>query len=165
MWLLSFLPATLHEKFGPFIPTTLPVILAGLSDENEGVREVAMRAGQVVVSILGKSHTHDVLPALAKGMFDEDYRIRHSSVVLLGDLLYMVGDTKAVGMADGEDDNEDLGTGVSGSSRAAINIRAHCGERAANAMFASLYIIRSDVASNVRQAALQVPILPSLITI
>jgi hypothetical protein len=157
LWLLSFLPAALREKFGEFVPTTLPVVLAGLSDENESVREIAMRAGQVVVHILGRSHTLDILPSLQQGMFNDDYRIRHSSVMLLGDLLYLVGDTKAVGMAEGEEDNEEIGsTGISGSARAAINIRVHCGEKIANSVFASLYIIRSDVASNVRQAALQV---------
>jgi hypothetical protein len=31
---------------------------------------------------------------------------RHSSLTLLGDLLYLLCDTKAVGMADGEDEDE-----------------------------------------------------------
>jgi hypothetical protein len=41
------LPAVLNEAFAVHISTTLPVILTGLSDESEGVREVALRAGQV----------------------------------------------------------------------------------------------------------------------
>ena len=37
-------------------------------------------------------------------MFDADWRIRQSSVKLLGELLYLVGDTKAVGLADENDE-------------------------------------------------------------
>lgn len=49
LWLLSFLPAVLHEAFAEHIPATLPVILVGLSDGNEAVREVAMRSGRIMV--------------------------------------------------------------------------------------------------------------------
>ncbi len=137
-----------------------------------------MRAGQVMVSILGSSHTLLILPALSMGMFHGDWRIRHSSIVLLGDLLYMVGDTKAIGLAEGEEDDEEMG-GIesemllsifrcsdfltfafsTGSSRAIVSIRAHCGDALANSVFATLYIIRSDTASAVRQASLQVALL------
>ena len=34
----------------------LPVVLAGLSDEQESVREVALKAGQTLVAVHGKSH-------------------------------------------------------------------------------------------------------------
>lgn len=54
LWLLSFLPAAMGGAFGPLVPSTLPVILGGLSDEGEGVREVALRAGQVLVGVLGR---------------------------------------------------------------------------------------------------------------
>ena len=43
-----------------------------------------------------------------------------------------------------------------GSSRVAVSIRAHVGDKEANAVFASLYIVRSDLVMTVRQAALQV---------
>lgn len=155
LWLLSFLPAALKENFGEHISSTLPVILAGLSDENDGVREVAMRAGQIVVSVLGFSHTQELIPSICDGMFDdEDWRIRLSSVTLLGELLYMIGDAKAIGMADGEEDDE--GGGIGGSARVTLSIRAHLGDALANTVFASLYIVRSDLYIGVRQSALQV---------
>jgi HEAT repeat protein len=159
LWFLSFLPMTLNEGFAPYISVSLPVILSGLSDDNDGVREVAMRAGQVVVSKLGLNHTLKLLPSLADGMFHDDWRIRQSSVKLLGELLYLVGDTKAVGLADGEDDDDEMGAGngTGGStSRVAITIRAHIGEKHTNEVLASLYIVRSDVATAVRQSALQI---------
>ena len=53
---------------------------------------------------LGIQHTNEIVPTLTDGMFDDDWRIRHSSVKLLGELLYLVGDTKAVGLADVNDE-------------------------------------------------------------
>lgn len=155
LWLLSFLPAVLKETFAEYIGMTLPVVLAGLCDDNEGVREVAMRAGQVYVSVLGRSHTLEILPSLSEGMFHDDWRIRDSSVVLLGELLYLIGDTKAIGLADAVDDDAYDG-GFSSSSRVIISIRAHVGDMHTDAVLASLYIARSDTSSSVRQHSLQV---------
>ena len=158
LWFLTFLPATLNEGFAVYISITLPVILSGLSDENEGVREVALRAGQVVVYKLGISHTNELIPALSQGMFEEDHRIRHSSVQLLGELLCMVGETKAAGMGGDDDEDEDgvyeLGGGS--LSRVLQKIRQHIGEEEASVVLASLYIVRADVSMVVRQAALGV---------
>ena len=155
LWLLSFLPSVLAEGFASHIKTTLPVILSGLSDESEGVREVALRSGQVMVTVLGSNNALLLLPSLSEGMFDDDWRIRHSSLILLGDLLYLVGDTKAVGMADGEEEDEDL-AGVSTGNRVTATLRANIGETNANEVLAALYIVRSDVSMSVRQSALQV---------
>ena len=49
LWLLTFLPSVVGEIFAVYIGHTLPVVLAGLSDDSEGVREVALRAGQVQI--------------------------------------------------------------------------------------------------------------------
>ena len=84
LWLLTFLPSVLGEPFSAYISATLPVVLSGLSDDSEGVREVALRAGQVYVTSHGRAHTRDVLHPLLSGMFDDDWRIRESSVTLLG---------------------------------------------------------------------------------
>lgn len=155
LWLLSFLPSVLQESFSMHIKTTLPVILLGLSDESEGVREVALRSGQVMVTVLGNKNALLLLPSLTGGMFDDDWRIRHSSLILLGDLLYLLGGTKAVGMADGEEEDEDL-AGVSTGYHVTITLRAHLGIDSANEVLAALYIVRSDVSMAVRQSALQV---------
>lgn len=155
LWLLSFLPAVVREGFADHISTTLPVVLTGLADSIESVREVAMRAGQIMVSTLGKTHTLELLPSLCDGMFDDDWHIRHSSVMLLGELLYLIGETKAMGLIDGDDDNDDDG-GVGNTSRVSITIRAHLGSQTTDSMLASLYIARSDISNMVRQSALQV---------
>ena len=54
-WLLSFLPTSFGpghmDEFSEFIAVLLPIIVAGLSDEHETVRDVALRAGQVSQSV------------------------------------------------------------------------------------------------------------------
>jgi hypothetical protein len=108
-----------------------------------------------MVTVLGTNNALLLLPSLSEGMFDDDWRIRHSSLTLLGDLLYLLCDTKAVGMADGEDEDEDL-AGMSSGGRVTATLRANIGEKNANDVLAALYIVRSDSAMVVRQSALQV---------
>ena len=88
-------------------------------------------------------------------MFDADWRIRQSSVKLLGELLYLVGDTKAVGLADENDEGDNV-TGAGGVARVSASIRSHIGDAATDHVLACLYIARSDVAIAVRQNALQI---------
>lgn len=65
----------------------------------------------------------------------------------------MVGDTKAVGLTDLDNDDDDV---AGSSSRVVSTIRAHIGDELANFVLSSLYIVRSDSSSSVRQIALQV---------
>jgi hypothetical protein len=88
--LLRFLPGTLGAAFEPHLPATLPCILGGLSDEAEGVREAAMGAGRVVVERYARSALPLLLPAVEAGISAESWRIRQSSVELLGELLFKV---------------------------------------------------------------------------
>lgn len=55
LWFFSFLPTSLQDNFAQYITICLPVILSGLSDDDDGVREVALRAGQVIVTVRFKS--------------------------------------------------------------------------------------------------------------
>ena len=151
LWVLCFLPGAMGKDFAPMIPSALPVVLAGLSDEVEAVREVALRSGQVLVSTHGKTHADQLLPALEDGLFDDNWRIRQSSVQLLGDLLYLIGDTKEVALDEGAAEDD-----ARGSTRAGEAIEEALGLDRRNSILASLYLIRSDTSAVVRQSALQV---------
>lgn len=151
LWVLCFLPGAMSKDFAPIIPQALPVVLSGLSDEVEAVREVALRAGQVLVSTHGKTHADQLLPALEDGLFDDNWRIRQSSVQLLGDLLYLIGDTKEVALDEGVSEDD-----ARGSTRAGEAIEEALGLDRRNSILASLYLIRSDTSAVVRQSALQV---------
>lgn len=62
----------------------------------ELVRDVAMRSGQAIVNQHARSHSTVLIPALQNGLFDPSWRIRQSSVELLGSLLYRIAGVKAI---------------------------------------------------------------------
>ena len=68
----------------------LPAVLNGLADEAEGVREAALAAGRTAVDLYALSALPLLLPAVEEGIIDDNWRIRQSSVELLGDLLFKV---------------------------------------------------------------------------
>ena len=68
----------------------LPPILDGLADESEGVRQAALAAGRTLVDLYALSALELLLPAVERGCAHENWRIRQSSVELLGDLLFKV---------------------------------------------------------------------------
>ena len=133
-----FLPAALKSKFEPYLPQILPCILQGLSDDSESVREIAMRAGQSVVTQYSQSSLPILLPTLEDGLFNDNWRIRQSSINLLGELLYKVTGVKE---------------GVEGEDTEKI-LLSTLGIERRNRVLAALYLIRSDVSAVVRQKGL-----------
>ncbi|EGZ23887.1 hypothetical protein PHYSODRAFT_485685 [Phytophthora sojae] len=154
LWVMAFLPPALGKQFSMFLREALPIVVAGLSDEAESVRDVAMHSGHVVVNAHALSHTRDLLPSLEAGLFDDSWRIRQSSVMLLGDLMYRISGTRAVAVVN--EDNEDDDDETSGSAAGDRAIIKLLGIQRRNAILASLYMIRSDTSAVVRQSALQV---------
>lgn len=63
---------------------------------------------------------------------------------------------RAVGLAAGADEDDDDLAALAGATRVTQAIRSHLGEHTADAVFAAVYIARSDLVSAVRHAALQV---------
>ncbi|GKB30517.1 ribonuclease H-like domain-containing protein [Tanacetum coccineum] len=61
-----------------------------LADENESVREAALGAGHILVEHYAISSLPPLLPAEEDGIFNDNWRIRQSSVELLSDLLFKV---------------------------------------------------------------------------
>ena len=150
LWVLTFLPSTLGQAYSSLIDESLPALLSGLADDNENVREVALRAGRVLVRSNGKAHKDKILPSLEAGLSNEDYRIRVSSLTLLGDLLSMLGGTKvSKGSGDTQDD-------IRQAERAQAQIALVLGNETRKRVLSSLYLARSDTAAIVRQSAVQV---------
>lgn len=202
LWLLAFLPSTMGEGFANLIDVALPVVLKvgdcvwdvpsvcfvhmtsvslqGLADDIELVRGVAMRSGQAIVNQHAASHSQVLIPPLQEGLFDESWRIRQSSVELLGTLMYRIAGVRAITTADTEAEAEDaVDTFVPGTTRECFAITLLCLSHAALApsplcvfavdtiaqvigaparddVLAMVYMLRCDLVSSVRQSSLQV---------
>lgn len=139
LWVLVFLPVTLQDNFSDYIGVSLPLVLNGLCSDNDLIREVAYRAGQVIVTVSGRKYTSNILPVLVRSCFNIDWRIRHAAVMLMGELLYMIGEIKA------NDDNNSHVMGL---------LHSHIGD--VNDVLVALFICRSDSSKLVRQSALMV---------
>ena len=148
--LLVFLPETFGEDFQPFLGTVIPCILQGLADESEGVRDASLRAGQMIVKNYATRSVDLLLPELEKGLFDENWRIRQSSVQLMGDLLFRI--TGISGKSVLEEEEED-GVGTETGRRILIDT---LGLTRFHKLLARLYIVRSDGNAIVRQASMHV---------
>ena len=74
----------------------LPSILDGLADEAEGVRDAALAAGRTFVDLYAETALPLLLPAVEDGILNDNWRIRQSSVELLGQLLFKAGPLSCV---------------------------------------------------------------------
>ncbi|XP_061586476.1 stalled ribosome sensor GCN1 [Cololabis saira] len=146
-----YLPLTFGDRFTPYVGPIIPCILKALADENEYVRDTALRAGQRIISMYAETAIALLLPELEQGLFDDLWRIRFSSVQLLGDLLFHI--SGVTGKMTTETASEDDNFGTAASNKAIIS--ALGGDRR-NRVLSGLYMGRSDTQLVVRQASLHV---------
>lgn len=146
-----YMPGAFPNEFTPYIGLIINPILKALADENEYVRDTALRAGQRIVNMYAESAVTLLLPELERGLFDDNWRIRFSSVQLLGDLLYRISGVSGKMTTETASEDDNFGTDSTNSS-----IIRFLGAERRNRVLAGLYMGRSDVALMVRQAALHV---------
>uniref|UniRef100_A0A8C7AYU9 GCN1 activator of EIF2AK4 n=1 Tax=Neovison vison TaxID=452646 RepID=A0A8C7AYU9_NEOVI len=149
--MFNYLPITFGDKFTPYVGPIIPCVLKALADENEFVRDTALRAGQRVISMYAETAIALLLPQLEQGLFDDLWRIRFSSVQLLGDLLFHI--SGVTGKMTTETASEDDNFGTAQSNKAIITA---LGVDRRNRVLAGLYMGRSDTQLVVRQASLHV---------
>ena len=149
--LLIYLPMVFNKDFIPHIGSIISPILKALADESEFVRETALRAGQRIVQQYADSAVQYLLPELEQGLFDDNWRIRYSSIQLIGDLLYKI--SGVTGKMTTETVSEDDNFGTEDSFNA---ILSHLGMERRNRVLSGLYMGRSDVSLQVRQTSLHV---------
>lgn len=149
--LFKYLPRSLGPIFQSYLSRVLPAILDGLADESESVRDAALSAGHVLVEHYATTSLPLLLPAVEDGIFNDNWRIRQSSVELLGDLLFKVAGTSGKAILEGGSDDEGASTEAQG--RAIIDV---LGREKRNEVLAAVYMVRSDVSMTVRQAAVHV---------
>lgn len=148
MSLFIFLPVCFGNSFANYLGKIIPPILSGLADEVESIRETALRAGRLLVKNFAVRAVDLLLPELERGLADDSYRIRLSSVELVGDLLFNL--TGITGKEDVEDMEEEA------VREHGANLREVLGEEKRNKVLSALYICRNDTAGAVRSAAIGV---------
>ena len=146
-----FLPTVFQEEFTPYIGQIIPPILKALADETEFVRDTALKAGKRIVMLYANTAIELLLPELETGLFHDNWRIRFSSIQLLGDLLYCISGVSGKMTTDTAHEDDNFGTEHSQTA-----IIETLGDERRNRVLAGLYICRSDVALLVRQSALHV---------
>lgn len=148
MSLFIFLPVCFGNSFANYLGRIVPPILAGLADDVESIRETALRAGRLLVKNFAVRAVDLLLPELERGLADDSYRIRLSSVELVGDLLFNLTGVKA--NVDPNDEDDETLKEVGASLKEAL------GEEKRNKILSALYICRCDTAGAVRSAAISV---------
>ncbi|KAI8639859.1 armadillo-type protein [Parasitella parasitica] len=161
--LLIYLPATFGPRFQPYLGRIIPPILMGLADESEYVRDASLRAGRMIVTNYAIKAVDLLLPELEKGLFDSKWRIRQSSVQLVGELLFRItgitsknndmalGNVEELGDDDADAIHDDYGNEAKKKQLVEV-----LGKERRDRILAALYIVRQDASGVVRQASLQV---------
>lgn len=147
MTLFIFLPACFGNSFAQYLSQIIPSILGGLADDLEAIRDIALRAGRLLVKNFATKAIDLLLPELQRGLADDSYRIRLSSVELVGDLLFNL--TGISSNTDAEEEDES-------AAQAGQSLLEVLGEEKRNKVLSSLYICRCDTSGLVRSAAIAV---------
>lgn len=147
MSLFIFLPVCFGNSFANYLSKIIPPILTGLADEVESIRDTALRAGRLLVKNFATKSIDLLLPELERGLADDSYRIRLSSVELVGDLLFnLTGISANIEQEEVEE----------GAKEAGASLLEILGEEKRNKVLSELYICRCDTAGQVRTAAVNV---------
>jgi hypothetical protein len=147
MSLFIYLPACFGNSFANYLSKIIPPILAGLADDIDTIRETALRAGRLLVKNFATRAIDLLLPELERGLADDSYRIRLSSVELVGDLLFNLSGIS--GTAEQEEAEE-------GANEAGQSLLEVLGEEKRNKVLSALYICRCDTSGLVRTASINV---------
>ena len=136
--LFVFLPGVMKNAFVPFIDSVFPLLVGGLSDPHQPVREVALRAATALCTQFASTHATLLMPSFEAGLFARDWRARQASGQLTGLTL------------------EQLMKNSRGNKDNLLECQVPLTQERRSYMLAMLYIIRSDPNQYVNQCAQQV---------
>ncbi|SCU87824.1 LAMI_0D07624g1_1 [Lachancea mirantina] len=148
MPLLLFLPVCFGTQFAPYVSQIIQPILAGLADPDDNISDTALKAGKLLVKNYATKAVDLLLPELELGMFDENERIRLSSVQLCADLLFQV--TGISSKNEFEDDETEHHSEV---TKQMVEV---LGTERRDRVLSSLFVCRSDTSGIVRATTVDV---------
>ncbi|CCK71195.1 Gcn1p KNAG_0G01370 [Huiozyma naganishii CBS 8797] len=146
--LLLFIPICFGAQFAPYINQIIQPILAGLADVDENIRDTALKAGKLLVKNYASKAIDLLLPELERGMFDENERIRLSSVQLTGELLFQV-----TGISSRNEFSDEDGEYHGEVSNKIVDI---LGQDRRDRVLAALFVCRNDSSGIVRASTVDI---------
>lgn len=147
MPMLLFLPVCFGTQFAPYINQAIQPILAGLADTDESIRETSLKAGKLIVRNYASKAIDLLLPELEQGMFNENERIRLSSIQLTGDLLFQVTGMSSKNEFDEESEHH------SEVSKKMVEI---LGQDRHDRVLSAMFVCRNDVSGIVRASTVDI---------
>ncbi|EHN02530.1 Gcn1p [Saccharomyces cerevisiae x Saccharomyces kudriavzevii VIN7] len=148
MPLLLFLPVCFGSQFASYINQIIQPILSGLADNDENIRDTALKAGKLIVKNYATKAVDLLLPELERGMFDENERIRLSSVQLTGELLFQV-----TGISSKNEFSEEDGDHNGEFSGKLVDV---LGQDRRDRILAALFVCRNDISGIVRATTVDI---------
>ena len=109
-----------------------------------------MRAGRMIVTNHSTKAIDLLLPELEQGLFDQSWRIRLSSVQLVGELLFRLSGISGKAEMDEDEGKEEEENAYHSNSEAARKLLEVLGRDRRDTVLAALYILRQDSAGQVR---------------
>lgn len=148
MPLLLFIPVCFGSQFAPYINQIIQPILAGLADTDEKIRDTSLKAGKLIVKNYASKAIDLLLPELENGMFNENERIRLSSVQLSGELLFQVTGISSKNEFS-EEDQEHSGE----LSKRMVEV---LGQERRDRILSALFVCRNDTSGIVRASTVDI---------
>ena len=150
LMLFIYFPIVMKDNFSPYIGLIIGPVLNGLAEDVDFVRETAIMAGQRIVNMYADSAVKLFLPELEKGLVVENWRIRFSSVKLIGDLLYKISGIT------GKENTDAAGEDEISDGKYMESITDTLGYDTRNRILSGVYMCRSDVSHEVKQVSLHI---------
>ena len=155
LWFISSLPMATGDAFAPHVPSCIPLVMEGLNDPVESVREVALRAGQMIAKVMSGSLARLLTGFFCEGIFNDSWRVRNGSLELLGEVLDILASGRNNDTGAFKLESEDISY-VWDMRVRMTNITAGLGGKLKSKAIAALYIARTDISNVCRQSALKV---------
>lgn len=147
--MFKYLPFAMEPAFQAYLPEILPIVITALSNDVEGVREAAFNSAKAIIEIYATKSTSLLLPVIEKGILDPIWRIRESSVDLLGRLIFKLSGKSLQKAAEDEEI-------LSFTDHQTKLMKEAIGEEQWHKILSLLYLLRSDGAYTVRTNALNI---------